>query len=67
MKHSTKALWGILAISVTGIVLYALSQKKHRRKLTRIADEGYEIAHDILFPGNDVKEKKLHYGPVLPE
>lgn len=67
MKNSTKALWGLLAVSAVGIVFYALSKKKHRRKLSRIADEGYEIAHDILFPEGDVKERKLHYGPVLPE
>ncbi len=60
-------LWGVLAVSAVGLVFYALSKKKHRGKLNRIADEGYEIAHDILFPDRDVKEKKLHYGPVLPE
>jgi hypothetical protein len=67
MKTSTKMLWGVLAVSAVGLVFYALSKKKHRGKLNRIADEGYEIAHDILFPDRDVKEKKLHYGPVLPE
>lgn len=67
MKISNKALLGLVALSAVGIVLYAVSKKKHRRKLSRIADEGYEIAHDILFPDRDVKERKLHYGPVLPE
>lgn len=67
MKISNKALLGLVALSAAGIVLYAVSKKKQRRKLSRIADEGYEVAHDILFPDRDVKEKKLHYGPVLPE
>ena len=67
MKISNKALLGLVALSAAGIVLYAVSKKKQRRKLSRIADEGYEVAHDILFPDRDVKERKLHYGPVLPE
>jgi hypothetical protein len=67
MKISKTTLWSLLAISAVGLTVYAVSKKKHRKKLTRIADEGYEIAHDILFPDKAVKEKKLHYGPVLPE
>lgn len=34
--------------------------------LTRIAEEGYETAYDILFPKAETKQENLHYGPVLP-
>jgi hypothetical protein len=34
--------------------------------LSRIAEEGYETACDILFPKQETKQEKLHYGPVLP-
>ncbi len=67
MKVSNKALWGILAVSALGIAFYLGSKKRDRKKLKRIAEEGYEIAHDILFPDKLLSEKKLHYGPVLPE
>ncbi|MCC6693097.1 MAG: hypothetical protein IT253_06865, partial [Chitinophagaceae bacterium] len=38
-----------------------------RKKLSQIAEEGYETALDILFPEKDVEGKNLHFGPVLPE
>jgi hypothetical protein len=67
MKISKATLWGLLAVSAVGITIYMVGKKKDRKKLRRIADEGYEIAHDILFPDKLLNEKKLHYGPVLPE
>ncbi len=67
MKVNKKTTLSLLAIATIGIVYYVVSKKKNRKKLTRIAEEGYEIAHDILFPNKIVSEKKLHYGPVLPE
>lgn len=67
MKISNKALWGILAVSAIGLTVYLASRRKDRKKLKRIAEEGYEVAHDILFPDKKLNEKKLRYGPVLPE
>lgn len=67
MRISKNTLWALAAISALGIVVYVSSKKKTRKQLTSIAEEGYEIAQDILFPDKKLKEKKLHYGPVLPE
>jgi hypothetical protein len=39
---------------------------KTRRKLKQVADNGYETARDVLFPGKKLKSSKLHYGPVHP-
>ncbi len=57
---------GIAAVAVTGVLLYAFSRKKNKRMLTQIANEGYETAHDILFPSKPAKNKNLRYGPVHP-
>lgn len=35
-------------------------------RLSRVADEGYETADDILFPGRFKPDSRLRYGPVLP-
>jgi hypothetical protein len=67
MKISKKTLWGLAVFSALGIVVYITRKKRNRNKLTLIAEEGYEIAHDILFPNKLVSEKKLHYGPVFPK
>ena len=51
MKATSKILWGVAAVTLAGIVVYASS--KHNKKVYRldqIAEEGYEFAEDILFP-----------------
>ncbi|HYC39613.1 MAG TPA: hypothetical protein VEB63_03925 [Chitinophagaceae bacterium] len=57
-----------LAVSVTGLVLYLLGhiRQKTEAMLSRISDEGYETAYDILYPGEESNDN-LHYGPVIPE
>ena len=37
-------------VIATGLVLLFSSKNKTRRRLTQISDEGYETAHDVLFP-----------------
>ena len=66
MKTSNKILLGVAAVAVAGLVVYAANRKKTHRMLEQIADEGYETAHDVLFPDNEKRNKKLQYGPVLP-
>ena len=66
MKTSTKILLGVAAVAVAGLVVYAANRKKTHQMLEQIADEGYETAHDVLFPDNEKRNKKLQYGPVLP-
>lgn len=67
MKKSTAILLATTAVTV-GVALYILSKKNKCEPIdtSKIADEGYETAHDILFPNRKNKPKDVHYGPVLP-
>lgn len=58
---------GIAAFAAGLATAELLKQKGIRTKLSKIAEEGYETAHDILFPDKLIPEKKLHFGPVLPD
>ena len=65
MKRTLKILAVLTAL--TGVGLLVVRKSTRRRQLKRVADNGYETAHDVLYPGKHVKQhKKLHYGPVLP-
>ncbi len=69
MKTSTKTLIGVAALAAVGLAIYAISKEKKKRskkRLAHVANEGYETAHDVLYP-NKYKPSKLQYGPVLPE
>jgi hypothetical protein len=66
MKISTKTMLGIAAITALGIAFMIGTKKSKKINLDQIADEGYETAHDILYPKQFSREKKLQYGPVLP-
>jgi hypothetical protein len=68
MKKTDKILLGAAGIAVvTGFIIYAVRRYHSNQRNARIADEGYETARDILYPGKRNKRKKVHYGPVLPE
>ena len=68
MKTILKTFIGFIsAIAGVGVPLMNRFQNDTRRILTRVADAGYETALDILFPGEESKEEKLHYGPVIPD
>jgi hypothetical protein len=64
MKKTLKIL-AVLTV-LTGIGYLVVRRINKRRKLKHVADNGYETAHDVLYPGNHRKSRKLHYGPVLP-
>ena len=64
MKTSSKIMI-LTAIGAAAITLLLINAQKKKRMLKNIADEGYETAPDILFPGKSVSSK-LHYGPVVP-
>ena len=67
MKTRNKIILATGVIAVTGLLLYATSRhKKTKRMLTDIAEEGYETAPDVLFPGKEKRNNNLKYGPVLP-
>ena len=70
MKKSTYSLIGLVllgvaATSIAGAVCKARNNRLLRR-LEKAANEGYETAHDIIYPNDySTKDKKLHYGPVF--
>lgn len=67
MKKTNKILVGVGIAAVTaGLIIYAVRRYRSSQIRTRIANEGYETAPDILYPQKN-KRKKVHYGPVLPE
>ncbi len=67
MRRSGKIAFGISAVAVAGLIVYAASGVKTRRMLKQVADEGYETAHDVLYPRNGKRGKNLRVGPVLPK
>jgi uncharacterized protein YxeA len=64
MKKLFKVLTAVLVLTGVGILI--VRKINTRRKLEKVADDGYETAQDVLFPHNEIKSKKLHYGPVHP-
>ena len=66
MKTSTKVLLGFTAVTLTTTLIYLTRSLNTRCRLARISNEGYETAHDILYPTKYNRAKRLHYGPVLP-
>jgi hypothetical protein len=68
MKTRDKIIFATAAVVFTGLFVYAATRhKKTRRMLSQIADEGYETAHDVLYPDKEKRSGKLQYGPVLPD
>jgi hypothetical protein len=65
MKLSQTIAITLAFAAAAGIVGYMVRWSKTKRMLNLIADEGYETAEDILFPGKKVQSKNLHYGPVI--
>ncbi len=66
MKRSTKIVFGISAVAVAGLIVYAANGIKTRKMLEQVSNEGYETAHDILYPQKGKRGRKLRIGPVLP-
>ncbi|MEO6584527.1 MAG: hypothetical protein ABIO05_09395 [Ferruginibacter sp.] len=66
MKASSKIIVGMLAVAATGTLILLTRHYNTNRRLAHIANEGYETAHDILYPKKYNRGKKLLYGPVLP-
>ncbi len=66
MKKTLRILVGLTAVAVVGIVIYRKRSKNTVEMLERVADEGYETAHDVMYPRHSKRGKNLQYGPVLP-
>ncbi len=66
MKNTYKITLALAAIGTAAIVVYAARRLNEKRMMVQVADEGYETAHDILFPGKAGTGGQLRFGPVLP-
>lgn len=67
MKKRESFLLGVASFALVAFVMYASKQMSIQRKLRKASDEGYETAHDILYPSKTIAAKKLRFGPILPE
>lgn len=66
MKNNSKITLALAAVATAALVIYLTRCVNAKRMLVKVADEGYETAHDILYPGKDNGGKELRYGPTLP-
>jgi len=64
MKQTLKLVVALTVLTGAGILV--LREINRRRQLRKVANDGYETAHDVLYPGKKGTDKKLRYGPVLP-
>ena len=67
MKKSNRFLLAIGLAAATGLVIYMVRRHQSNQRIAKVADEGYETAHDILYPDKRNRRRKVHYGPVLPK
>ena len=66
MKKNERIILGVAALAATAFLIYTVRRKNARKRLTVVSDEGYETAHDVLFPNKKTRIENLRYGPVLP-
>jgi hypothetical protein len=66
MKLKTSTIVSIAALGIVVAAVLLANKKGKKIRLTQIADEGYETAHDMLYPNSFKGAKELRYGPVLP-
>ena len=67
MKLSFTILAGIGVLTITAAVVMVAKGFNQGRRLSHVSNEGYETAHDILYPDKNLRRNRLHYGPVLPQ
>lgn len=69
MKLKTSTIIGFAALGLIVAAVVMTNKRGRKIRLSQVADEGYETAHDMLYPNkfNSSREsKELRYGPVLP-
>lgn len=59
---------GIAAAAATGVICELSRRNKIMKKLLMVSNEGYETAHDIIFPHKEDEKQPedLKYGPYIP-
>jgi len=65
MKGNVKLMLTVTAGVAIG--LFIVRRINTRQMQTKVAEEGYETAHDILYPRYLKRGKNVRYGPVLPQ
>jgi hypothetical protein len=67
MKLVGKIALSLAILAVAGLVVCVATKRSDTNDmLDQIADEGYETATDVLFPGKKLTGRKLRYGPTIP-
>jgi len=64
MKKSLKILAGLAILAAAGA--YVIRRIRTGHALDRVADDGYETAHDVLYPNKKIRSRKVRYGPIHP-
>lgn len=67
MKLKNQVCIAAVAGIVSALVVYSLRSYRKSKRLSQVAAEGYETAHEVLFPHVKDLGNKLQYGPVIPE
>lgn len=69
MSKLNKLVIGVVAIAAAGYIISKAGRHKREKRelmLSAASNEGYETAHDVLFPQKIKRARHLRYGPVLP-
>lgn len=66
MNKISKISLGLAAMGTVMLFVYLSRRINTNKMLVQISDEGYETAHDILFPDKTRGGGKMWYGPVIP-
>jgi hypothetical protein len=65
MKTSITLL-SLVLIGFATLLLLRKRNEEGQEMVKQVSDEGYETAHDILYPGKQHRSRHLRFGPVLP-
>jgi hypothetical protein len=60
-----KIIAGISLLTITGVIIYLWRRQRihavNQLKAEQVAEEGYETAHDVLFPNQRRRIKRYRY------
>ncbi|MEE6187306.1 hypothetical protein [Niabella digestorum] len=68
-KYTVLGLAIVLGLAAAAVAKEVCERRRRRafERLSAASEEGYELAHDIIFPDKypSKRNKKLRYGPVF--